>query len=56
MRQTYAYKVSTTKLGLQDLFIDLDYLTEEVGELFRLETMPMRPYEEKDSNVMDIDI
>ena len=68
MRYTQAYRVSTTQLELQDMFVNLNYLTEEESsDIFRLEAIPMRPYEEyndeerqvrskKNLGIMGIDI
>ena len=57
VQQTTPFKVLTTQLYLQDMFINLDDLTELQDEsIFKLEMLPLKPYE-KDYNVqMDITV
>ena len=51
VQQTTPFKVLTTQLYLQDMFINLDDLTELQDEsIFKLEMLPLKPYE-KDYNV-----
>ena len=46
MQESIPFKVSTTKLFLQDEFINLDDITElEDDSIFKMEQMPKQPYE-----------
>lgn len=56
-RQTTKFQVSTTKLFLQDEIVNLDDFTELSDEsIFKLELLPMQPYEEDLVTLMDITV